>query len=71
MKRKKAHSSPALHTAPTTQSPQQDTSSLVKKDKRTKEQPGLDEENILSPLPKAIKAVFRVVDAHGKRTGHI
>lgn len=71
MKRKKAHSSPALHTAPTTQSPQQATPSLVKKDKRTKEQPGLDEENILSPLPKAIKAVFRVVDAHGKRTGHI
>lgn len=71
MKRKKAHSSPALHTAPTTQSPQQATPSLVKKYKRTKEQPGLDEENILSPLPKAIKAVFRVVDAHGKRTGHI
>ncbi|WP_370681968.1 DUF927 domain-containing protein [Comamonas sp. GB3 AK4-5] len=71
MKRKKAHSSPTLHTAATAQNPQQDIPSPVKQDKRAKEPLNLDEEHAPSPLPKAIKAVFRVVDEFGKRTGHL
>ncbi|MBY0411287.1 MAG: hypothetical protein K2Q97_14455 [Burkholderiaceae bacterium] len=71
MKGKKAHSSPTLETAATTQNTQQDIPSLVKQDKRAKDQSSLDDEYAPSPLPKAIKAVFRVVDEFGKRTGHL
>lgn len=71
MKLKNVHSSPTPSAVAKAQISHQDISSLVKQNKRTKEKSNLDEEHTPSPLPKAIKAVFRVVDAQGKRTGHI
>lgn len=71
MNEQKPQTGPVPHTDVTAQKPKQEASTLDKKAKRVKQPQCVDDECAVSPLPKAIKAVFRTIDEFGKRTGHL
>lgn len=71
MKEQKPQTGPVPHTDVTAQKPKQEASPLDKKAKRVKQPQCVDDECAVSPLPKAIKAVFRTIDEFGNESTRV